>query len=151
MTDNENTYQDPPNIQDVVSKLESEDFVSEQYLHDLVNDTFPGWVIAMLDRYSVDYPHLQSNWDVLTSKYNIAMGKIIIVDKFIVDEDHKLVQIFAELYTRLGYVMRAKKEMGFCAVCKSAIPAQDFHERMKCASMPVPDVWSSNCSTCSLV
>ena len=141
-------YTDPEDISDIVAKLESEDFVKEEYLRDIIETTFPGWILYFLDSYCEDYPHLQCNWEIMMQKYNMKRGKIVIVDDFVVDEKHKLIQLFAELYTRLGYILRTKKEIISCQICASAIPNKDMHERMKAAKLNVPVEWVECCKKC---
>lgn len=143
-----NEYKDPEDISDIISKLESEDFVKEEYLREIVDSIFPGWILYFLDNYCEDYPHLISNWEIMMQKYNMTKGKIIIVDYFKVDDHHKLIQLFAELYTRMGYVLRTKDELKSCQICASAIPNEDMYNRMKVAKLKVPDTWLECCYKC---
>lgn len=145
-----NEYKDPEDISDIISKLESEDFVKEEYLREIIDSVFPGWILYFLDNYSEDYPHLQSNWEIMMQRYNMTRGKIVIVDYFIVDDNHKLIQLFGELYTRMGYIVRTKHEIFSCKLCSSAIPNEDIHMRMKAAKLKVPEVWLNCCQKCKV-
>ena len=99
-------------------------------------------------KYSDDYPHLESNWNSVIEKYNIKKGKIMIVDEIISDENHTLINLFCNIYTQVGFIVRSKNELIPCKVCDKAIPSEESYNKMKKLNIIVPDEWQVICKNC---
>ena len=117
----ENKYKDPENFDTVFEKIKNSKTLKE--INDLIIEIYPDWILHFLDSYSLDYPHLQKNWEIATEKNNIKTAKIIIVEFLIKDEDHKLVNIFSEILTATGFIIRSKDELLYCETCNRDIPS----------------------------
>ena len=104
--------------------------------------------MCFLNRFSKDYPHMENNWNSLITKHNMRKSQIIIVNYLIDDNYHRLINIFAELFTRSGFVIRTKDELFPCELCNSAIPSLVVYNKMKEQNLNIPENWSKKCSTC---
>ena len=145
------SYTDPENVTELLAEFKS--LSNKDDIHDFITRVFPGWLIASADRYSVDYPHLQHNWETICRKTQTQPQKIVIVDTIFFDkkEDkftHSLLTTICEVLTRYGYVVRRKEEITGCLECQSAMPTEELWGFMKQAELPVPQVWSRVCSRC---
>jgi hypothetical protein len=143
---NEEKFKDPENIEEVKNSLKNCPTLKE--VIDLIEKTFPGWIITFLDKYSNDYPHLETNWDIITKETNIHKAKILIVDKIEEHDNYELIQIFVQLFNKVGFIVREKTEIFPCRVCKSAIPHKASYDKMKELKINVTDEWSEKCSEC---
>ena len=142
-----NKLKDPDNKEEIKVKITQCPTLKE--IIDLINNTFPEWIVTFLDKYSDDYFHLQENWNIITKKFNTNMKKIIIVEDIIDDEeDYELIQIFSDIFRKLGFIIRAKCEIVPCIVCKSAIPHKPSYDKMKELGLKVPDSWTNKCINC---
>jgi hypothetical protein len=141
-----NKYIDPSNLEDILEQIKTLPTLKE--VLELSKSTFPDWIICFLDKFSQDYPHMENNWNTLTSKHNIRKGQIMIINYIIDDDNHRLINIFAEIFTQAGFVVRTKNELFPCEVCNSAIPSLGFYNKMKEQNLNVPENWSKKCSTC---
>lgn len=115
-----------------------------QEVFDLINTKYPNWIIYIMDKYSIDYPHLQSNWKIMTDTSKTNMKKIIIVSNFENDEQFA----YAELLTHTGFVVRTQSDIIPCIVCNSAIPSENTYNKMKEYNNKIPNVWNNKCTTC---
>jgi hypothetical protein len=145
------SYTDPPNAEELVARFKTLDDKKE--IRSFIDETFPGWLIASTDRYTIDYPHLLSNWRIICERNNIQPQKIVIVDQIFFDKKdavtHNLIMTVCEEMTRKGYVIRRKEELTGCEQCFQAMPSQHLWAFMKQKGVPVPPEWSSICSSCS--
>ncbi len=139
-------YIDPSNLEDVLEHIKTLPTLKE--VLELSKSTFPDWIICFLDKFSQDYPHMENNWNTLTSKHNIRKGQIMIINYLVDDDKHRLINIFTEIFTQAGFVVRTKYELFPCEVCNSAIPSLGFYNKMKEQNLNVPEVWSKKCSNC---
>ena len=126
---NQKNFKDPNNIYEIKELIKK--FPSLKEIIDLINQVFPGWIITFLDKYSDDYPHLESNWNILTKETNIQKAKILIVEKIDEGDDYELIQIFVQLFNKIGFIVREKTEIFPCKMCKSAIPHKPSYDKMK--------------------
>lgn len=117
-------------------------------IQNVIETTFPGWLINSTDKYSDDYPTLQNNWLKICDMIDTTPKKIVIVDDIYFDEKHLLINIFCERMTREGYIVRRKCELQCCEVCKSAIPTFDLYLIMKQKGLSVPKEWRRKCKNC---
>jgi len=137
---------DPPNATEVINGVLALSQPSE--IQAYIEKTFPGWLIFSLEKYSSDYPHLQSNWHRICEMNNVQPQKIVLVADIIFDDDHKVVRAFCEYMTKTGYVVRRSGEFIACDKCMSAIPCREVHHLLKEKGLPVPGVWKNKCRTC---
>lgn len=143
MSDN---FIDPENIDEIMEKIKT--IPDLNGINDLIKKIYPDWVITFLDKYSNDYPHLEKNWDQVTKDNNITKSKIMIIDNIFKDDKHTLINIFTDIYTRSGFIVRTKFEIFPCQVCNAAIPNINFYNKMKELKLEVPDIWSDKCTNC---
>ena len=116
-----------------------------QEVFDLINTNYPKWIVYIMDKYSIDYQHLQSNWKIMTDTSKTNMKKIIIVSNFENDEQFA----YAELLTHTGFVVRTQSDLIPCIVCNSAIPSENTYNKMKeYNKIVLPCVWNNKCTTC---
>lgn len=115
-----------------------------QEVFDLINTKYPNWIVYIMDKYSIDYPHLQSNWKIMTDTSKTYMKKIIIVSNFENDEQFA----YAELLTHTGFVVRTQSDLIPCIVCNSAIASENTYNKMKEYNNKIPNVWNNKCTTC---
>jgi len=146
-------YKNPPNVQEYIHRFMT--LSNKEEKQKFIEDTFPGWFIASSDRYCVDYPHLQLNWEAMCKTHNVQPQKIVIVDEVHFDlkeaeHNHSLLMLICDILTKSGYVIRRKEELTGCEKCQHAMPTQALWCFLKEKSLPVPRVWSSTCSTCTL-
>lgn len=141
-------YVDPHNesLKKILKELEG--LGEHSKIQELIVKTFPTWLLHSTDRYSHDYPHLESNWATICAKTGVDKQKIVIVDAIIKDDEHLLINIFCERMTREGYVVRRKGEFIGCSKCGAAIPSEIVYRNMKSYNLPIPIKWSDKCSTC---
>ena len=116
-----------------------------QEVFDLINTKYPKWIVYIMDKYSIDYQHLQSNWKIMTDSSKTNMKKIIIVSNFENDEQFA----YAELLTHTGFVVRTVSDLIPCKVCNSAIASENTYNKMKEYNQIVlPNVWNTKCTSC---
>lgn len=150
-TENENIpYLDPnedilKNIFDSLKNCKSSDEIQN-----VIENTFPGWLIHGTDKYSDDYPNLQENWLKICNMINTTPKKIVIVDDIYFDKNHLLINIFCERMTREGYIVRRKCEFQCCEICGCAIPTFNLYLTMKQKGLKVPNEWRRKCKKCNI-
>ena len=111
---------------------------------DLIEKKYPNWIVEMVDNYSIDYPHMQNNWQTLANHSKTKMQKIIIVECF--DNEEQL--SFAELLTQAGFIVRTKAELIPCSVCRCAIPSQSIYNKMRQHNIQFNFEWNNKCRNC---
>lgn len=142
----EDKFIDPPNVNEIIERVKKCPTMKD--INDLLYEIYPKWIVLYLERYSDDYPQLQNNWEFITSKHNIKKCQMVIVQKMINDDSHKLIQLFAEIYSLSGFIVRSKDEIIPCEKCFSAIPNIETYEKMKNEGLPVPERWLRVCQNC---
>ena len=142
------TFKDPDNFEEILETLK-ETPTLEGVLQ-LIDKCFPNWIIAFLDRFCDDYPHLQDNWEKLCMMIDEEMKttQILIVEDITFDDDHKLQKLFCELFTRTGFCVKRKVEFIPCPICNKAIPTEWYYDIIKTGKFEIPDVYSDKCSNC---
>jgi hypothetical protein len=121
---------DLPNIQSVL------EYIDEKY---------PKWVYKICDKYSNDYNYLNSNWVQMARVFNTTKKKIIIVENMLEDE----LYTFAELLTKVGFIIRTKDEYIYCSKCNKCIPTEKTFNIMKEKNIQfIPESYSTFCSSC---
>jgi hypothetical protein len=144
----EDLYKDPENRDEILDKIKDCETLKD--INELIKEVYPTWIVNFIDNYSTDYPHLQANWKYVVREMNIKKGQILLIDDYKSDDDHKLIQIFFDIYTSLGFIVRKKDELIPCNICHRAIPNETLFKKMKDAKLNLKiDTWSSTCSTCN--
>ena len=141
-----NKYLDPSNWEDISNKLKIAPTLGD--VKQLFESTFPNIIIAFLPKYSDDYPSLSHNWGTICTKSKTFPKQIMVLDDFILDENHKLVKQFCECFTLAGFNVRRKMEVIPCKYCSSAIPAELFYKILKDNGEDCPNSYSLFCSSC---
>ena len=141
-------YKDPKNLDEIVDKIKT--LPNIKSIIDLLHEIYPNWILYYLKRYSTDYPHLQANWEYSCKEKKVRPAQIIVVDFFKYTDEHKLLNIFSEIFTLSGFIVRSKDDIIPCEKCNCAIPTLSRYEQMKTYENLALDVteWSSKCSTC---
>lgn len=145
MTDN---YQDPENIDEIIEELKRSKTIEN--VVDLINRVYPTWILYYLRKYSEDYPHLQSNWENYCNEQKVRPAHIMIINEFLIDKNHTLIGVFAELFTICGFIVRTPKDICPCDNCDCALPSPERFIQMK-NSKTIKlsiDEWSPKCSKC---
>jgi hypothetical protein len=147
--EHQDEYRDPEDhdyIKQVCDQIQHAN--NDQEIRGIIEEVFPGWMLNSAEKYSIDYPHLQKNWETVCERANTTKKLIVIVDKIFFDKNHLLLHIFGERMSRTGYVVRRKEELQLCSVCSAAIPTRGMYNFMKEKGLPVPTVWRNSCDLC---
>jgi hypothetical protein len=142
----EDIFIDPENVDEIIERVKKCPTMKD--INDLLYEIYPKWIVLYLEKYSEDYPQLQSNWEFITSKHNIKKCQMVIVEKIVNDDKHTLIKLFSEIYSLSGFIIRTKDEIIPCEKCFSAIPNIKTYEKMKDLGMPVPERWLRVCQKC---
>jgi len=142
----EDEFIDPSNVDEIIERIKKCPTMKD--VNDILYEIYPRWILIYLDKYSEDYPHLQSNWEKITEQQKIKKCQLVIVQKIINDDKYTLINTFAEIYTRAGFIIRTKDEIIPCEKCFSAIPNIEMYETMKKSGLPVPERWLRVCEKC---
>ena len=145
MTDN---YQDPENVDEIIEELKRSKNIES--VVDLIKRVYPTWILYYLRKYSEDYPHLQSNWEFYCTKEKVRPAHIMIVGEFLRDDKHKLIGVFAELFTICGFIVRSPKDIYPCDNCDCALPSPERFSQMKNSGTIKLNIleWSPKCTKC---
>jgi hypothetical protein len=141
-------YQDPENMDEIVEELKT--IGTLDGVIDLIKRIYPSWILYFLRRYSTDYPHLQSNWEFSCKEQNVLPANIIIVDYFQYNDTYRLLNVFAEIFTLCGFIVRSKEDIIPCSKCDLALPSQNRFNQMKESGNIKLNIeeWSLKCSKC---
>ncbi len=140
-------YVDPDNVKEILTLITTKKTFGEIY--DMICTIFPGWIISFADNYSKDYKHLSINWSIFSKEINTNPAQIVIVDElYQEDQQHVLIQIFTEIFTKCGFQVRTKDDLILCKICHLAIPSQRNYIKMKELNLDVPEIWKDYCTTC---
>ena len=147
MTTLSEKYKDPPNFHVIMEKMKSLSTMRE--INDLVEEIFPDWFVTFMVKYSPDYPNLTKNWHKVCNIVKTKPTQVMIVEEIFSDENHLLLNAFADCYTKAGFSVRRKREIIPCQKCNDiAIPSKDMWNVFKEHYIPIPAVWSNKCSEC---
>lgn len=141
-------YIDPPEKKELTKYFLT--LETKEQIRDFIDSHFPGWLIASTDNYTIDYPHLQSNWKQICSMNCVTQQKIVVVDGIYFDDQHSLLRTIAEVMTRKGYVVRRKEELTGCEDCQQAMPTKPIWRQFKQYGLNVPKTWKPVCSKCDI-
>lgn len=139
-------YVDPENRDEIFERLKN--LKTMEQVRDLVREVFPTWIVTFIYNYSPDYPQLYRNWKKICSMTKSSPTQVMIVDDYINDDRHYLVNTFAEGFTRAGFSVRKKSEYIPCEGCGFAIPVYNLWKMMKEKGMDVPEEWKAKCNRC---
>lgn len=140
-------YKDPPNTDEIMEKMKSLPTIRE--LNDLIEEIFPDWFVAFMVKYSPDYPNLTTNWNKICDIAKTNPTHVMIVEEILNDENHLLINAFADCYTKAGFSLRRKREIIPCQKCNDiAVPSQYMWKVFQENHIPVPTVWSDKCAEC---
>lgn len=140
------SYSDPENTQDIMKYIVKSKTMKD--VNDLLEKTFPNFVVNSLAGYSKDYPHLDINWQAMCETLKVDKAQIILTQDYPDDTQHSLVKTFCEILTQSGFIVRKHTEFIPCSVCNLALPSESVHTKMKENKVPCPSVWSNKCSSC---
>ena len=112
----------------------------------LIYETYPTWIVKSLDEYSNDYPHLTNNWRRMCNIINSEPKQIIIVNKLELTDTIML--SFAEVLSKMGFIVRKNEEYISCIVCNKALPSLSTYLTMKQHDLNIPSNWSDKCTKC---
>ena len=141
-------YQDPKNVDEIIENLKTLETLKD--ILDLIDKIYPTWILYYLKKYSTDYPHLQRNWEFSCKQKKIKPAQIIIVDYFQYDDNHKLLNVFSEIFTLSGFIVRSDKDIIPCSNCDSALLSLErFNQMIESKDVKLNiNEWSSKCSKC---
>lgn len=146
-TNVQSAYKDPPNTNEVIENIKNAEKHDE--VVDIINTTFPGWILGWPKKYSTDYPHFQTNWEYVCKKAECNTLSVIIVDHIVFNNpNYKLIQLFCELLTVFGHSVRRKEEFIGCKICGNAIPTQTVYNQLVERKISVPICWMVKCTCC---
>ena len=116
-------YQDPSNTEEILDNIRLSQTLGE--IKNILDNTFPGWFLGMLPKFSEDYPNLTDSWNKICLQTNSEKKQIIIVDEINPDKDkHSLLYVFIELFTKMGFIVRTKQEIIPCEKSGCALPTE---------------------------
>jgi hypothetical protein len=141
------SFSDPVNFNEYIERIKKSP-TSKEVL-DVILEVFPTWIDLVLDGYSVDYSFLGRNWVAVCDKLKVEPKKIVLVKHLEFDEQHLLINTFAELMTYLGFCVRRTSEFAPCHVCGLAVPTIALFSKLReMRPVDVPLEWNSTCSAC---
>jgi hypothetical protein len=124
----------------------------EQEGIELINEIAPDWIISICEKYSKDYPTLENNWTFFCEKFGTKKGRILLVNKIVMDprrEDFREMDILCNILSKKGYIIRRKEEFKFCEKCNSVLPSVGVYNKLKENKItPIPHIWAPNCQNC---
>jgi hypothetical protein len=145
-------YEDPSNIDEIHTRIKNAPTMGD--VVKIVDEVFPGWLVAGVKSYSDDYPALTKRWEEnARSKFNVKPACVLLVDKLIVvgnRDSHTLIHMFAELFFRSGFSVHRKEEFVCCRICSKAIPCKQFYNLMVTNKEYIPSKWSDTCTSCKI-
>jgi hypothetical protein len=142
------SYVNPENYNEVVEEIKNAE--KHDQVIEIINKTFPRWILGWPKRYCQDYPHFQNNWEFVCKKTGCSSLSVIIVDYVdFKSPQYKLIRMFCELLTLFGHSVRRKEEFIGCKVCGDAIPTQKVYKQLlERKVLNIPKVWSLRCKNC---
>ena len=75
---NNESYIDPSNVDEIIENIKKAEKHNE--VVNIINNTFPNWILGWPKRYCTDYPHFQNNWKHVCKKTGSNTLSVIIVD-----------------------------------------------------------------------
>lgn len=141
-------YADPDNIEEIKEEIKNCATIFE--VSTVINKHIPGWIVAYLNGYSDDYPHLTENWKKLCMLVDGSpeTSQVMIVDELINDSNHKMINLFAELFTRCGFSLKRKMDFIPCSVCNKALPTEVVYNQFAKQKFIIPEEYNEKCVNC---
>lgn len=140
-------YKDPENVEEIITELK--ECKNHEDVVNIINKTFPNWIIGWPKRYCTDYPHFQNNWKFICNKTNSTPLSVIIVDNVVFEDNNfRLLRMFSELLTIFGHSIRRNTEFIGCKICGDAIPNKDIYNQLVERCIQVPSCWMKKCTHC---
>jgi hypothetical protein len=139
-------YLDPSNAIDIIEKVKTLRTIGEIKL--LAEEFFPGWYVSTAKEYSKDYPSLTENWKLICNSIKTTQAQILLVDEVYFDDEHSIIRMISECFTRAGFSVRKKNDYTECSNCGSIIPSVELWRIFKEKGFKVPITWSSDCVSC---
>jgi hypothetical protein len=139
-------YLDPPNAAEIIEKIKTLPTIGDIKL--LADELFPGWWCSTIQEYSNDYPDLEKNWKSVCVSIGVKRALIVLVDFLEYTDNHTLVKMFVESFTRAGFNVRKNSDYITCSNCNGAIPCELIWAIFKEKNCNVPLKWSQTCKTC---
>jgi hypothetical protein len=140
-------YINPPNHEEIIEDIKNANMHDD--VVNIINKTFPSWILGWPPKYCSDYPQFKTNWEYVCSKTNCNTLSVIIVDYFnFNDPQYSLTKLFSEILTMFGHAVRRKEEFIECKYCGSAIPNKEIFQELKKRNIPSPQRWSLKCKDC---
>jgi len=140
-------YQNPENTEEIIERLKK---CEKHYeVIELINETFPKWILGCYKKYSKDFPQFQNNWEYICKKNGCAILNIIIVDKIVFNNPkYSLIKIFCDLLTVFGHSVRRKEEFIGCKICDDALPSEKLYTQLVERKMTTFNCWMIKCRDC---
>ena len=145
-----NTYNDPEDIDSVVEQIMGAQTIGSIY--EIANNVFPNWILTFVPHYCENYPHLEQNWHYICRKNESVPSQIVLVSYLSDDKDHKLMNMFLDVFYRAGFVIRSIDHYVTCQACDQfVVPTKFMYDKFKEHNIrnEIPSVWSSICKHCS--
>lgn len=139
-------YIDPPNGHDIIEKIKSLPTVGD--IKNLSDKIFPDWIVLIADEYSTDYQWLTENWKRACEKIGVNRAQIMLVNYTNFEDNHTVLKMFAETFTRSGFNIRSVHDYVICSKCGSVIPNLPLMNIFMEKGLSVPKKWSSKCNVC---
>ena len=143
-------YTDPSNLDDIVEQIKNAQ--TFEGIYQIVNTVFPNWILKFVPHYCPNYPHIQQNWYHICRQNNLKPAQIIIVNYLSDDKEHRLMNIFLDVFYSSGFVVRLNQHYDICSRCQSfAVPTEYMHRCFVERNIPnIPSVWTPTCYNCNL-
>lgn len=139
-------YLDPPNVATILEKIKTLQTIRDIKI--LADEVFPGWWCTTIQEYSNDYPHLDKNWNSVCNTIGVKKSLIVLVDFLEFTDNHSLIKVFTESFTRAGFNVRKNSDYVKCKNCNRAIPSEVIWTIFKENKFDVPLSWSKTCKNC---
>jgi len=145
----ESKYIDPDNIDEIVEQIKK--VQTFEGIYNIVNSVFPNWILKFLPHYCANYPHLQQNWYHICRQNGSKPAQIIIVNYLSDDKEHRLMNIFLDVFYSSGFVVRLNQHYSVCPSCNSsAVPTEYMYRCFAERNLPnIPSRWTSTCKNCN--
>lgn len=130
----------------IIEKLTQVDNISD--IEQIIESTYPSWIVAIINDYSGDYPQLTSNWINLCYKLKTTPQKIILVKDINFEDKDDPKHIICDFLTKKGYCIRRAAEFVPCVKCQKAIPCIEIWNLLKERKSTIPREWENKCIGC---
>jgi hypothetical protein len=139
-------YSDPPNADEIIIRIKSAPSIGD--IKYIMDEIFPDLFVTTMENYCSDYPHLERNWKGICEMTANRPTQIMILNEVIFDEEHRILKILGECFTRAGFSVKRKREYIPCNKCRKAVPVKGMWEYFKEKGIEVPHEWNPCCQEC---